>query len=138
MKGSILMVTRTIEVVIACILVLTLAINTGDSVSGKIRVETIDIAEDRIRSAIYATAALEEGSTQINFKDEYSIVEEDGDYYLEYILGSFSLSILKHRGREVITSPVDFNAETGTDTSFCIIKEKDATEMQIEPGECSI
>lgn len=138
MKGSILWTTRSVVVIVASSLILMIAINTTDSVNGKIRVESIDMVEDRVRAAIYATAGLEEGSTQINFKDEYNLTMENGEPYLKYEWAAFSLSILSNRGEEKITSPVDFVVEEGVDESLCIVKEKNAKEVLVKAGECSL
>lgn len=136
MKGQVETAGRVAASLVIVLLLLSVALDTGSSIRDKIRIETIDVIGQRIGSAIYMTSGLEEGRTQLNFEEEYGIVEEDNKVYVNFTAGSLALSILEQTGKTRINPPVDFSAEEGLDDNICVIKSKSSSQVQVNQGEC--
>jgi hypothetical protein len=137
MKGtSISLVTLTVVCIVGTLFLLSIALNIGEAMTDKIRLETVDVVAQRFGSAIYMTSALGEGSTQLNLKQEYGIVEEGGTAYVNYSVQNIALSVFGSNSRAELTAPVDFSVEQGRSDSYCLVKRENS-DVEVITGECS-
>lgn len=121
--------------VAASILLLSVALDTGNSLTDKVRLESVDIVAQRFGSSIYMMSGLEEGRTQLNLRDDYGIDKRDGQVFLNYTVDYLALSVLEKKEDSPVNAPVDFSAEEGISESFCLVK-KPGSDVEIKAGEC--
>lgn len=101
----------------------------------RIRVRTVEIPAERASTTIHATAALDDADVQINLEDEYGIEERDnGEIFLNYTSNTVINLPGSDYGSHQIDPPVNFIAEEGISSNFCVQKER--SSVFIRPGEC--
>lgn len=136
MKGQTVSFTpRAAVVVIISLLILGLALNMGETIPDKIRVETISVVEKRIGSALHMTSSVEEAEVQLNFKDDYELRRVEGDIHLHYSADGILIPTLESSATVPIDSVASFSAEEGASENFCIIKS--SSQLRLVPEECS-
>ena len=135
-KGQLMWISRAVNVMLAVSLILMLALNTGEGLEKWIRIETVDVAADRVRGAVYMTDGLEHGRTEINFKDDYNLTRDEGKKYLDYRISSFKLPILSNKTKKEIESPTAFEIEEGRSEKFCALKKPGYDSVKLLPRGC--
>ncbi|MFB6209813.1 MAG: hypothetical protein ABEJ56_06800 [Candidatus Nanohaloarchaea archaeon] len=121
-----------VVMIVAGIMVLAIANNATKAVPDKIRVDTVEVPAERVESTIYMMSGLEEGKTQIEFKDDYEVVEKDGKVFLKYSAGSVKVPILGQTAKHRINPPVGFDYQTGLTDKLCVVKNSKKLSINVE------
>jgi hypothetical protein len=135
-KGSMSIAAVTTATVIIVLILLGLALDTGEVVRDKIRIETVNVTAERINSALYMTDALEEARVELDLEEEYGFTEETDGVYLNYTSGAMALSFMGNTGKEKLEAPINFELkDPGVAEEICLIKE--GSEVLLSRGGCN-
>ncbi|MFB6145995.1 MAG: hypothetical protein ABEJ99_05860 [Candidatus Nanohaloarchaea archaeon] len=120
--------------IITAIIITSIAmigIKSAISTDKIIRLNTVDMAGQRMEGAIYSLDGLGHGQIKIKYKDDYKVHEnKEGDMVLTY-----SYALLSRSAK--LDPPNSFNVEKeGEAESFCLVKDI-GSRVSVKPGGCN-
>lgn len=136
MKGSTVLVGVLSLSILLTMMVLVIATDTLDSVDDMVKAETTNLVSRRIDTAALTIHTIEKGSVELNLKEKYGFMEEDGDYYINYSVGGFALEVLNVDTKAKLNNPAGYELiDEGRAKKICLKKRSSSIDLQLEGCE---
>ncbi|MEF8880773.1 MAG: hypothetical protein V5A72_03010 [Candidatus Nanohaloarchaea archaeon] len=135
-KGSVAYMIGYIAPFILSLMLLGAGLDSATSLDEKIRLETTGITSERISNSIKSLNQMDKGKAELELGDKYGFFKDGGKTYINYSVGSLSLSVLNNESVTEIGNSESFHLdEEGRANVTCLIKEKDV-QTRMELGAC--